>query len=209
MISRSAVAAIVALLLVAAAGGSYLLQRMSYGDGFTAGELAGEARVAELEKQHEKALSKAHENARIRTEALLTRLQTTQHQLNEIAGKLATEQREYRENTDRLTGELALVTNQYRRSLDAAPESLPACVFTRDVVRIIDQATGAYSLPAAGYPGGAAAKTPATKAAWELDSGIGQPAFLNHFVRYAEQCRTTTAQLNRLIDAVAMPGKAQ
>lgn len=207
MISRSAIAIAVALLLVAVSGGAYLLQRMSYGDGFTAGELAGKASVAELEKQHEKALSKAHEDARIRTEALLTRLQTTQHQLNEIAGQLAFEQREYRETTDRLTGELARVTTQYRRSLDAAPEPLPACVFTRDFVRLYDQATGAYPLPATGDPERAVAPSAATDSAWDLDSGIGQRAFLAHHIRYAEQCRSTAAQLNRLIDAVATPGK--
>ncbi len=190
------------LLLVAAAGGAYLLQRMSYGEGVTAGELAGKARVAEIEKQHEKALSKAHEDARIRTEALLTRLQTTQHQLNEIAGQLAFEQREYRETTDRLTGELARVTSQYRRSLDAAPEPLPACVFTRDFVRVYDDATGAYPMLEASHSGGAVASSNAADAAWQLDSGISQRAFLAHHIRYAEQCRATAAQLNKLIDAV-------
>lgn len=202
MIPRAAIAIGSALLLIGVAGSTYLLQRMSYDDGFSAGELSGKVRVAELEALHEKAMSKAREDARIRAEALLTRLQTTQHQLNEIAGQLTLAQRQYRETTDRLSGELARVTSQYRRSLDAAPEPLPACVFTRDFVRLYDEATGAYSVPDTGHAPGATASPDAADTAWQLDSGISQRAFLAHHIRYAEQCRATAAQLNKLIDAV-------
>lgn len=202
MISRSALAIAAVLALTAWLGAAYLLQRTAYGEGFTAGELAGKAQVFELEAQHALLIASKEKEARERIESLASRLLVDQHTLNDMAGELASQQRQYRETTDRLTGELARVTTQYRRSLDAAPEPLPACVFTRDFVRLYDDAIGAYPLLTTSDPARATAPTASSSAAWELDSGIGQREFLTHHIRYAEQCRASAAQLSKLIDTL-------
>lgn len=190
------------LVLLACIGGGAWLYHSAFSDGEQAGRSAGSVEVATLKREHAEHMARNEKEARERLEVMTTRLQTNQHALNEMAGQLATSQREYREKTERLTGELARVTTQYRRSLDAAPEPLPACVFTRDFVRLYDEATGAYPLPATGDPLRALAQAASSAAAWELDSGLGQRELLTHHIRYAEQCNATAVQLNKLIDAV-------
>ncbi|MGL4885493.1 MAG: hypothetical protein ACRC4V_03945 [Aeromonas veronii] len=190
------------LLLVAAAGGGFVLHRVGFSDGVKVGRSEGDVKVEKLARDHAELIAKKEKEARERLETLTTRLQSQQHSLNEMASQLADQQRDYRTATERLTGELNRVTTQYRRSLDAAPEPLPACVFTRDFVRLYDDATGAYPMPETRHPGGAAASSDTTDAAWQLDSGISQRTFLAHHIRYAEQCRATAAQLNKLIDAM-------
>lgn len=117
---------------------------------------------------------------------------------------LAELQRTLRKTTDRLTGEIDRVNDLYRDALDAQPKPLPACVFTAGWVRLYDEATGAV---AAGMPSTAdtsrtAAQVAEGRAAEQLNSGISQRDVLAHHVRYAEQCRSTAAQLDALIDAV-------
>ncbi|WP_052143361.1 hypothetical protein [Aeromonas hydrophila] len=178
------------------------LQQTAYENGLKTGRGEGDVKVLKLQREHAKALTDSEIATRQRLEALTSRLLDKQHSLNEIAGQLATQQRQYRDTTDRLTGELARVTTLYRRSLDATPEPLPTCVFTRDFVRLYDTATGAYPLSATGDPRLVVAPSSDTTAAGELDSGITQQDFLAHHIRYAEQCRATAAQLNKLIDTV-------
>ena len=133
--------------------------------------------------------------------AAAQQLREAQVRYDQLASELADTQRENRQTTDRLTGEIARVTTLYRQALDAAPEPLPACVFTRGFVRVWDEATGA-ALPAPADPDRAAAPAASAGAAEQLDSGLGQADVLGHHTRYAEQCRNTAAQLNRLIDAL-------
>lgn len=128
-------------------------------------------------------------------------LRDEQARNDQLAADLASQRREYRQTTDRLSGEIARVNDLYRKALDAEPEPLPACVFTRGFVRVWDEATGA-AMPSAADPGGAAAQGADTSAAEQLDSGISQRVLLTHHVRYAEQCRSTAAQLDALIEAV-------
>jgi hypothetical protein len=129
------------------------------------------------------------------------RLREAQVRYDQLASELADTQRENRQTTDRLTGEIARVTTLYRQARDAAPEPVPACVFTRGFVRVWDEATGA-ALPVPADPDRAAAPAASAGAAEQLDSGLGQADVLGHHARYAEQCRNTAAQLNRLIDAL-------
>ena len=130
------------------------------------------------------------------------RLQEEQARNDQLAADLADLQRKHRQTTDRLTGEIARVNDLYRRALDAAPEPLPACVFTRGWVRVYDQATGAAPMPPVETAPGAAAPSAEAAALEQLDSGLSQRAVLAHHVRYAEQCRNTSAQLDALINAV-------
>ncbi|TBV12769.1 hypothetical protein [Stutzerimonas kirkiae] len=129
------------------------------------------------------------------------RLQDEQARNDQLAADLAEQQRQHRKTTDRLTGEIARVNDLYRDALDAPPKPLPACVFTTSWVRLYDEATGA-AVPTADDSSGATAQDTQARAAGQLDSGLGQRDVLAHHIRYAEQCRNTGAQLDRLIDAV-------
>lgn len=130
----------------------------------------------------------------------LRRQQAEQRRADALAAALADQQREHRTTRDHLQKEVTRVSSLYRKALDAAPEPVPACVFTRGWVRLYDRATGA-ELPAADADSAGAAASPArADAAEQLDSGINQSGLLAHHIDYAEQCRNTAAQLDRLID---------
>lgn len=157
-------------------------------------QLRGEHRQQELER----ALAAAAD-----AKAAAKRLQEEQARNDALVSYLAHQQREHRQTTDRLSGEIARVNDLYRKALDAEPEPLPACVFTRGWVRVYDEATGARApVPAAADPGRVAAQGAEALVAEQLDSGLGQSAVLAHHVRYAEQCRNVAVQLDALIDAV-------
>lgn len=190
------------LLVGALVGGGLWLHRTWYGAGFDDGQREGELQVTQLKLEQAEQQSTLQRTAREHIEALTTALQAAQRHLNQIAGQLASEQRQYRETTDRLTGEIHRVTTLYRRAQGAAAEPLPQCVFTRGFVRLYDEATGAYPVSASSHSNGATASPSASDPTWELDSELSQAEFLEHHIRYAEQCRGITAQLNGLIEAV-------
>lgn len=96
--------------------------------------------------------------------------------------------------------EVTRVSTLYRKALDAAPEPVPACVFTRGWVRLYDRATGA-ELPAAPADPQELLRRPAKPQ--PLSSSIQASTrreLLAHRIDYAEQCRNSAAQLDRLID---------
>lgn len=194
----------VLLLTGSLVGGGWYLHHLGYTDGHDDAARDGEADLAALKLEHSQALASQERDARERLETLTSRLQTNQHAINEIASQLAEQQRQHRNTTAQLTGEIHRVTTLYRRSLDAASEPVPQCVFTRGWMRLYDSATGAYPdpVPAAGHSAGAAAPTSLADPAWQLDSGRDQAELLGHHIRYAEQCRDTAAQLSSLIHAV-------
>ncbi|WP_137971881.1 hypothetical protein [Pseudomonas sp. F(2018)] len=135
--------------------------------------------------------------------AATKRLQEEQARNNQLAADLAEQRRTHRQTTDRLSGEIARVNDLYRKALDAEPEPLPACVFTRGWVRVYDEATGARpAVSEAADPGRAAAQGAESQALDQLDAGIGRTEVLAHHVHYAEQCRNVADQLDALIDAV-------
>lgn len=112
----------------------------------------------------------------------------------------AEQQRQHRTTRDQLQKEVTRVSTLYRKALDAAPEPVPACVFTRGWVRLYDRATGAELPAAPADPAGAAAPAGEAAALEQLDSGVDQARLLAHHIDYAEQCRNSAAQLDRLID---------
>jgi hypothetical protein len=157
-------------------------------------QLRGEHRQLELERARA---------AEASAKASAKRLQEEQARSDRLASQLADQQRTHRQTTDRLSGEIARVNDLYRKALDAEPEPLPACVFTRGFVRVWDEATGARTaVPEAADPGRAAAQGTEGRAVDQLDSGLSQNAVLANHVRYAEQCRNVADQLDALIDAV-------
>ncbi|MCY1287808.1 hypothetical protein D9M69_380750 [compost metagenome] len=199
---RDVIAGLVPLLLI---GAVFLLfehnRQAGYDAGHATAKAAGDLALEKLRRVHqgldlERALA-----AEADAKAVAKLLQEQQARNGQLAAELAEKQRQYRQTTDRLTGEIARVNDLYRKALDAAPEPLPACVFTAGWVRVYDEATGA-AVPAAADPGRTAAQGADSLAAEQLDSGLSQSAVLAHHVRYAEQCRSTAAQLDALIDAV-------
>lgn len=190
------------LAVVAAVLGAvlYVLQG-AYDLGYSKAQAEGKAALEVLRAEHAQAetglAQAALANAKAAAQALLEQTQRA----DQAAAHLADQQRHYRQNTDRLTGEIARVNDLYRAALDAPPEPLPACVFTRGFVRVWDEATGA-AVPTAEHPGGAAAPSPEARAVDQLDAGISRAELLRHHVRYAEQCRSTAEQLNALIHIV-------
>ena len=182
------------------AGGLYTLETHSYRQGFNTAQAEGRAELEKLRKEHTAAELERAKAAEADAKAAAKRLKEEQARVDELAGKLAAQQRDHRTTTDRLIGEITRVNDLYRKSLDAEPEPMPACVFTRGFVRLWDTATGA--LPTAADSSGAAAQGAGARALEQLDAGIGRAQLLEHHIRYAEQCRNTAAQLDALIDAV-------
>jgi hypothetical protein len=140
------------------------------------------------------------EAVRLSTEQAAKALQAEQQRADALAAQLAEQQREHRTTRDQLQKEVTRVSTLYRKALDAAPEPVPACVFTRGWVRLYDRATGAELPAAPADPAGAAAPAAEAAAAEQLDSGVSQAGLLAHHIDYAEQCRNSAAQLDRLID---------
>ncbi|MCM2318077.1 MAG: hypothetical protein NDI93_01965 [Pseudomonas sp.] len=171
-----------------------------YAIGYRHASAQGSVALEQLGREHAEQQAEHDRIARYRAEQATKDLQNTQALADGLAAQLAEEQRRNRVTSDHLKKEIDRVSSLYRRALDAPPEPVPACVFTRGWVRLYDQATGAELPAAAADPAGAAAPAGETGAAEQLDTGIGQARVLAHHIGYAEQCRNTAAQLDRLID---------
>lgn len=171
--------------------------------GYALAEAKGQAALEQLRTEHANAEAARALQAAADAKAAATALREQTQRADQVAARLADQQRQYRQNTDHLTGEIARVNDLYRAALDAPPVPLPDCRFTRGFVRVWDEATGA-AVPAtsAAHSGGAAATPADAGAVDQLDAGIGRPDLLRHHIHYAEQCRATAAQLDALIDVL-------
>lgn len=188
-----------AMVLVVA--GLLAVLSAAYRAGYTTATAEGKAALEKLRSEHGQAETERALQAAADAKAAATALREQTQRADQAAAQLAAQQRQHRQTTDRLTGEIARVNDLYQAALDAPPEPLPACVFTRGFVRVWNEATGA-AVPAAEHPGGAAATPPDARAADRLDAGINRADLLRHHVRYAEQCKGIADQLNALIDIV-------
>ncbi|NWA40781.1 DNA-packaging protein [Pseudomonas reactans] len=180
------------------------LQDAAHDDGYAEAQAAGDLALGKLKSEHQDAeLARTKADAD-RAKADAKKLQDEQARNDKLASDLVNQQRKHRQTTDRLSGEIARVNDLYRKALDAEPEPVPACVFTAGWVRVYNEATGASTarLPAPAVSGGTAAPSAEARAADQLDSGVSPSGLLAHHVRYAEQCRNTSDQLDALIDAV-------
>ncbi|WP_346841227.1 DNA-packaging protein [Metapseudomonas otitidis] len=177
--------------------------RDAYDIGFARAKAEGEAALERQRAEHSQAEAERALQAAADAKAAATALREQTQRADQIAARLADQQRQYRQTTDRLTGEIARVNDLYRAALDAPPVPLPDCRFTRGFVRVWNEATGA-AVPAAAHadPGRAAEAAADAGAADQLDAGIGRADLLRHHIRYAEQCRATAAQLGALIDVL-------
>ena len=175
----------------------------AYDIGFARAKAEGEAALEKQRAEHSQAEAERALQAAADAKAAATALREQTQRADQIAARLADQQRQYRRTTDRLTGEIARVNDLYRAALDAPPVPLPDCRFTRGFVRVWDEATGA-AVPTTAHadPGRAAQAAADAGAADQLDAGIGRADLLRHHIRYAEQCRATAAQLGALIDVL-------
>lgn len=177
--------------------------RDAYDIGFARAKAEGEAALEKQRAEHSQAEAERALQAAADAKAAATALREQTQRADQIAARLADQQRQYRQTTDRLTGEIARVNDLYRAALDAPPVPLPDCRFTRGFVRVWDEATGA-AVPTTAHadPGRTAQAAADAGAADQLDAGIGRADLLRHHIRYAEQCRATAAQLGALIDVL-------
>lgn len=190
-----------AMVLVVA--GLLAVLSAAYRAGYTTATAEGEAALEKQRAEHSQAEAERALQAAADAKAAATALREQTQRADQIAARLADQQRQYRQTTDRLTGEIARVNDLYRAALDAPPVPLPDCRFTRGFVRVWDEATGA-AVPTTAHadPGRTAQAAADAGAADQLDAGIGRADLLRHHIRYAEQCRATAAQLGALIDVL-------
>lgn len=183
------------------------LQDGAYDDGYAKAQVAGDLALEKLKGEHQAGELVRAQAVADSAKATAKKLQDKQARNDKLSSDLVNQQRMYRQTTDRLSGEIARVNDLYRKALDAEPEPVPACVFTAGWVRVYNEATGAIAarVPAPAVSGGIAAPSAEARAADQLDSGVSPSGLLAHHVRYAEQCRNTSDQLDTLIKAVQEP----
>lgn len=197
------IAVVVSILLIAA---SWFVmveswKAKAYDEGYAKAADEGALALEQLRGEHRQLELERALKAAADAKAAATALREQTQRADQAAAQLAAQQRQHRQTTDRLTGEIARVNDLYQAALDAPPVPLPECPFTRGFVRVWNEATGA-AVPAAEHPGGAAATPPDARATDRLDAGIDRADLLRHHVRYAEQCKGIADQLNALIDIV-------
>lgn len=182
---------------VAAAAGAAAIGALAAGaaaffGGYHAGALAGDAKVAKLERQYADGARDAVEQARIKERAETQRAAA-------LAGDLFAEKARHALESDELKRRIASVTSQYRPAPDAPLQDLPRCVFTAGFVRVWNAAAGADGVPATSAAAGAVAPARADDA---LDSGVRQDDILAHHVDASRRSRDIESQLNKLIDYI-------
>lgn len=178
--------------------GIVLNHRDGYDQGFAAAKAQGDKALAELRQANAEATATAATKAADHLRAEVDRG-------NQLAASLGAKQAELRETTDRLNGEIARVTTNYRRALDAALEPLPPAVFTFGFVRLWNEANHSAAstagLPAAAIGSSGTAPAPSGTGPFDqLATGLSQSDVLSNHIRNAERAAQCRAQLNALID---------
>ncbi|OSO82666.1 hypothetical protein [Burkholderia pseudomallei] len=176
----------------AAAIGALAAGALAFFGGYHAGALAGDAKVAKLERQYADGARDAVEQARIKERAETQRAAA-------LAGDLFAEKARHALQSDELKRRIASVTSQYRPAPDAPLQDLPRCVFSAGFVRVWNAAAGADGVPATSAAAGAVAAARADDA---LDSGVRQDDILAHHVDASRRSRDIESQLNKLIDYI-------
>lgn len=173
-----------------------------YDLGFAQAKSEGDLALTNLKLKHSQLDLERARAAEGDAKRAAQRLGDEQARGDRLASELADAKQQYRRTTDRLTGEIARVNDLYRKARDAAPEPLPACVFTTGFVRVWNEANGIAhaAVPAERATSGAAAPPGRAGAPDDLDAGIGRTDVLTNHIRNAEQCAVVREQLNRLID---------
>lgn len=125
---------------------------------------------------------------------------------NSAVTALRTANRDIAQRELLLRQEIDYVTTHYRQSPAAAPELLPACIFTNGFVSVYngaisDGSTTTATVPAADPAAGANTTASAATTADALQpSDIKQRDILHHITGYGSRCQSIEAQLNQLLD---------
>lgn len=191
-------------IIAAVVIGLHLNWQDGYDQGYAKALGEGETAIAKLRLEHSQEQQLiAEATAKAANQAVIDlRVQRDRGDL--LATQLTDAKESFRKNTDLLKGEIARVTTLYRRTLESAPEPLPAGVFTVGFVRVWNNANGiGTAVPAQQArqtTSGIATPSDGTGAADSLDSGVTQPLVLANQIRNGELHSSCRAQLNRLID---------
>ncbi|PMY49124.1 MULTISPECIES: hypothetical protein [Pseudomonas] len=199
---------LVPAVLAAAVAGLFLwTMHLNYLDGYSAGfdkaQADGNVAISDLKAKHADELTAQALAAKRAAEAASQQLMSEVNRGNDLAKQLADQKAELRRTTENLTKEIANVTTNYRRALDAQLEPLPPAVFTNGFIRVWNSAlgvAGAATVHASTGASGVTASAGGTGAADSLDSGLGQAALLLNHNRNSERAAACRAQLNSLIE---------
>jgi len=194
-------------LIAAVVGLSLWTIHLNYQEGYSAGfdkaQAEGNSALNELKTKHADEVAAQALAAKRAAESASQQLLSEINRGNDLAKQLADKKDELRRTTDNLNREIANVTTNYRRALDAQLEPLPPAVFTNGFVRVWNSAlgvAGAATVQATTGTSGIAASAGGTGAADSLDSGLGQAVLLLNHTRNSERAAACRAQLNSLID---------
>lgn len=184
--------------------GLHLNRQDGFDEGYAKALGEGETAIAKLRLEHsQEQLHIAEATAKTANQAVED-LRAQRDRGDLLATQLADAKESFRKNTDQLKGEIARVTTLYRRTLESAPEPLPAGVFTVGFVRVWNKANGiGTAVPAQQArqaTSGIASPPNGAGAAESLDSGVTQPLVLANQIRNGELHSSCRVQLNRLID---------
>jgi len=191
-------------IIAAVVFGLHLNWQDGYDQGYSKASGEGETAIAELrlERSQERQLI-AEATAKAANQAVKD-LSVQRDRGDLLATQLADAKEFFRKNTDQLKGEIARVTTLYRRTLESAPEPLPAGVFTVGFVRVWNKANGiGTAVPAQQTrqaASGVATSSGGAGAVDSLDSGVTQSIVLANQIRNGELHSSCRASLNRLID---------
>lgn len=184
--------------------GLHLNRQDGFDEGYAKALGEGETAIAKLRLEHsQEQLRIADATAKSANQAVED-LRAQRNRGDLLATQLSDAKESFRKNTDQLKGEIARVTTLYRRTLESAPEPLPAGVFTVGFVRVWNNANGiGTAVPAQQTrqaTSGIATSPDGAGAADSLDSGVTQPLVLANQIRNGELHSSCRVQLNRLID---------
>ena len=184
--------------------GLHLNRQDGFDEGYAKAMGEGETANAKLRLEHSKEQLRIADATSKAANQAVEDLRAQRNRGDLLASQLADAKESFRKNTDQLKGEIARVTTLYRRTLESAPEPLPAGVFTVGFVRVWNNANGiGTAVPAQQTrqaTSGIATSPDGAGAADSLDSGVTQPLVLANQIRNGELHSSCRAQLNRLID---------
>lgn len=191
-------------IIAAVVLGLHLNWQDGYDQGYAKALGEGETAIAKLRLERSQEQQRIAEATAKAANQAIQDLRVQRERADLLATQLADAKESFRKNTDQLKGEIARVTTLYRRTLDSAPEPLPAGVFTVGFVRVWNNANGiGTAVPARQArqaASGIATSPDGAGAADSLDSGVTQPLVLANQIRNGELHSSCRASLNRLID---------
>ena len=191
-------------VIAAVVFGLHLNRQDGFDEGYAMGLGERETAIAKLRLEHSQEQQRISDAAAKAANQAVKDLRIQRDRGDLLATQLADAKESFRKNTDQLKGEIVRVTTLYRRTLESAPEPLPAGVFTVGFVRVWNKAnrigTAVPAQQTRQTTSGIATSPDGAGAADSLDSGVTQSLVLANQIRNGELHSSCRASLNRLID---------